>query len=293
MEALPGVTILSNTIKGSQRARLCCDSQSCPKDLRWWSGSVVALHFSKRNRSWLEMFPSFFRPDLLRNPEFAASCCFYRQVEQFTQQSKPSARPLHPSKFSHNSSIGPTPLSLHGTHTEWVGSCLWLNPGLLLMGVRCHCGGIKGWFTSLTPSVSQQSIRASWRKGQGTNMRIKKECHITVTHRSLICAGTGNDLETKICRFKIRKTVLHYFWRSRFRASNCRNQAALLHTWLFLSFVGLQILTHALMLTAGCQSAAVTILNAPMFYTFWALLVFMLGPVSVRKPMNDSATDFW
>lgn len=135
-----------------------------------WSSCCFA--FFKGNWSWIEMSPSLFRSDLLRNPEFAVNCYVFKDrwsnlhsnlfafpLDQHSI-SKPSARPHHLSNFRHNSSIGPTPLSLHGAHSESVGSCLWLNPRLLLMGVRCHCGGIKAdlwawhWVRVTNPSES-------------------------------------------------------------------------------------------------------------------------------------------
>lgn len=57
-------------------------------------------------------------------------------------------------------------------------------------------------------------------------------------------------LESKSAASELAK-LFYIIWRSRLE---CRNQAAPLHTLLFLSFVGLQILTHAEMLTAGWQS---------------------------------------
>lgn len=200
--SVPDLTVTSNHVQKT--------------DLHWWSG----LAFIKKNSSWIEMFPCLFGCDFWRNLQFA----IHRFVLVFL---KTMWNNLHSNLFaSHQhciksickttspklvecSSIGPTPFSLQGTLTEFVGSCLWLNPGLLLMAVRCHCGGIKAdlwawqrvWVTNPSESVDGKDRGQiwGWRKS-GTSQ----------WHTARSCARGLGMIGKKICRAKISKSVLHY-----------------------------------------------------------------------------------
>lgn len=256
--------------------------------------------FFKRNWSWIEMLPSLFWSDLLRNPEFAVNCYVFKdgwsnlhsnlfafRLDQH-RISKPSARPHHLRNFSHNSSIGPTPLSLHGTHTESVGSCLWLNPGLLLMGARCHCGGIKAdlwawhrvWVTNPSESVDGKDRGQIW----GSRKSATSQWH---TARS--CARGLGMIGKQICRFRISKTVLYYLTFS-VRVQKSSSSAS--------HFTISVICGPPDFDSRWDVDSWLTVRSSDDFKCSHVLhilssLFFMLGHMSVRKPINDSAIYFW